>query len=233
MRRMKEEVNKQKTLNQSLVSEVEARGGSAAEILARVKAVNGRSTPLSDDGSDTLRVELSDVKRQNQRLTAENRDLRRRMESLEQDTENLRTNLAASQREADERLSHVEDLEQDIERLEAALAVARGGMDESPLERLATENTPLKRENEQLSQKIDLLLAEDDQPAFGRDRPLSEISERPQSHSSTENDMAYENLSNELDDWQRQLASSMSGRRPIAESDDRVASPHQRTRSRP
>lgn len=231
MRRMKEEVNKQKTINQTLQSEVEARGGSSSEILARVRAVNGRSTPMSDDGQETLKVELSDVKRQNQRLTSENRDLRRRLESLEHEVENLRTNLVASQREADERLTHVEDLEQDIERLESALAVARGGMDESTLERLASENTTLKRENEQLSQKIDLLL-EDDQSAFGRDRPLSEISERRAS-SSTENELAYESLSNELDDWQRQLASSVNARRPAAEMDDRLANAHQRTRSRP
>ncbi|KAL5495002.1 hypothetical protein ACEPAI_464 [Sanghuangporus weigelae] len=233
MRRMKEEVNKQKALNTSLQTELEARGGTSAELSSRIRAVNGRNTPLSDDGYDSLRVQLGDAQRQNQRLTSENRDLRRRMESLEQEIENLRNNLVASQREADERLSHVEDLEQDIERLESALAVARGGNDESALERLALENAALKRENEQLSQKIDLLL-EDDQSAFGRDRPLSEISERRASNSSsTENDLAYQHLSNELDDWQRQLASSMSARRPLSDVEDRLLGAHERTRSRP
>ncbi|EJD03699.1 uncharacterized protein FOMMEDRAFT_105816 [Fomitiporia mediterranea MF3/22] len=232
MRRMKDEVNKQKSLNASLVSELEARGGSSSEVLARVRGVNGRNTPLSDDGYDSLRVQLGDAQRQNQRLTSENKDLRRRMESLEQEIENLRTNLVASQREADERLSHVEDLEQDIERLESALAVARGGHDESALERLALENATLKRENEQLSQKIDLLL-EDDQSAFGgRERPISEISERRASNSSAENDLAFQHLSNELDDWQRQLASSMSARRPLSDLEDRVVGGHERTRSR-
>lgn len=232
MRRMKEEVNKQKALNSSLQTELEARGGASAELASRIRAANGRNTPSSDDGYDSLRVQLGDAQRQNQRLTSENRDLRRRMESLEQEIENLRNNLVASQREADERLSHVEDLEQDIERLESALAVARGGNDESALERLALENAALKRENEQLSQKIDLLL-EDDQSAFGRDRPLSEISERRASNSSSaENDLAYQHLSNELDDWQRQLASSLSARRPISDM-DLVGGSHERTRSRP
>ena len=118
MRRMKDEVNRQKSLNANLQSELETRGGPGSENNSRLRGVNGRNTPLSEDGLD-LRVQLSDAQRQNQRLTSENRDLRRRMESLEQEIENLRNNLVASQREADERLSHVEDLEQVIERLES------------------------------------------------------------------------------------------------------------------
>ena len=106
MRRMKDEVNRQKSLNANLQSELEPRGGPGSENKSRLRGVNGRNTPLSEDGLD-LRVQLSDAQRQNQRLTSENRDLRRRMESLEQEIENLRNNLVASQREADERLSHV------------------------------------------------------------------------------------------------------------------------------
>lgn len=231
MRRMKDEVNKQKAHNATLQAELDAsKGGSSSESGARTRGVNGRNTPLSEEGSESMRVQLADVQRQNQRLTSENKDLRRRIESLEQDTENLRNNLAASQREADERLSHVEDLEQEIERLESSLAAARGGHSTSELERLAAENTALKRENEQLSQKIDLLL-EDDQSAFGRDRPLSELSERRASDVSSAED-AYQHLSNELDDWQRQLASSMSARRPLSDMEERIIDP-QRTRSRP
>lgn len=232
MRRMKDEVTKQKNLNATLQSELEVvRGGSSLENGSRSRGVNGRNTPLSDDGSESMRVQLADATRQNQRLTSENKDLRRRIESIEQDIENLRNNLAASQREADERLSHVEDLEQEIERLESALSVARGGHNASELERLATENTALKRENEQLSQKIDLLL-EDDQSAFGRDRPLSELSEQHASDVSSAED-AYQHLSNELDDWQRQLASSMSARRPLSDMEERIIGDTQRTRSRP
>ncbi|THH09190.1 hypothetical protein EW145_g2194 [Phellinidium pouzarii] len=234
MRRMKDEVNKQKSLNVSLQLELESgRGGLSSEGISRIRGANGRNTPLSDDGHESFRVQLNDAQRQNQRLTSENKDLRRRIESLEQEIENLRNNLIASQREADERLSHVEDLEQDIERLESALSVVRNGHDESELERLATENTALKRDNEQLSQKIDLLL-EDDQSAFGRDRPLSEISERRASNSSSaEADRAYQHLSDELNDWQRQLASSMSARQPLSDIDDRLVGGHQRTQSRP
>lgn len=225
MRRMKDELNKQKLLNQTLQAEADSRNGSSNEGSSRSRVVNGRNTPLSDDGHDNVRIQLADAQRQNQRLASENRDLRRRVDSMEQDLENLRSNLVASQREADERLSQIEELEQDIQKLESSLSAIRGGQNESNLERLATENTLLKRENEQLSQKIDLLLA-DDQSAFGRDRPLSGVSERRASSSSLENDLAFEHLSNELDDWQRQLRSG----RPL--SDEHSIPGHQRTRSR-
>ena len=224
MRRLKEELGKQKAVNSSLQSELDALKG-AGESSSRAR-VNGRNTPSSED--DTIRTQLADVQRQNQRLNLDNQDLRRRIESMEREQENLRNNIVAVQRESDERLSHAEDLEQEIERLETALQVARGGNNESTLERLASENTALKRENEQLSQKIDLLL-EDDQ--FSRDRPLSNISDRRVSTSSSENALAYESLSHELDDWQRQLATSMSSRRPVSDAEDRVFD-HQRTRSR-
>lgn len=208
MKRMKEELGKQKSLTQNLQSEMDgARGDSPS----RIRNVNGRNTPLAEEGADQFRLQLADATRQNHRLTSENKDLRRRVDSMEQDLANLRTNLTASQRVADERLVHVEELEQEIERLE----------------RMESENSTLKRENDQLSKKIGFLL-DDEQAGFGRDRPISEISERPVSQSSSiENDMAYENLSNELDDWQRQYATSLSTRRTLGEVDD------QRTRSRP
>ena len=44
---------------------------------------------------------------------------------------------------------------------------------------------------------------------------------------------AYQHLSNELDDWQRQLASSMSARRPLSDLEERIIGDSQRTRSRP
>lgn len=210
MKRMKEELGKQKSLNQNLQSEMDA-GRVDSPSLSRLRNINGRSTP--DDGADTHRLQLADAQRQNHRLTSENKDLRRRVDSMEQDLNNLRTNLTASQRVADERLVHVEELEQEIERLE----------------RMEAENSTLKRENEQLSKKIGFLL-DDEQPGFGRDRPISEISvsERPVSQSSSiENDMAYENLSHELDDWQRQYTSSLGTRRTLGDVDE------QRTRSRP
>ena len=208
MKRMKEELGKQKSLNQSLQSEMD---GARVDSPSRLRNVNGRNTPLAEEGADTFRLQLADAQRQNHRLTSENKDLRRRVDSMEQDLANLRTNLTASQRVADERLVHVEELEQEIERLE----------------RMEAENSTLKRENEQLQKKI-ILLLDDEQTGFGRDRPVSEISERPVSQSSSiENDMAYESFSNELDDWQRQYASSLSTRRTLGEVDD------QRTRSRP
>ncbi|KAI4528977.1 hypothetical protein K525DRAFT_230095 [Schizophyllum commune Loenen D] len=205
MRRMKDELTKQKDNNTSLQAELEVARN------ARSRA-NGRSTPSDDDGT---RNQLLESQRQVQRLHRENRDLHARLESFESDLEALRDKLVASQRESDDRLTQVEELQHEVERLHASLEVARGGGEETLLEKLSNENTTLRRENEQLSHKIGLLL-EVDQPTFGR-RPISGISAQRLSSSSSENALAFEHLSSELDDWQRQLASSMTNRRPLSE----------------
>ena len=205
MRRMKDELTKQKDNNTSLQAELEVARN------ARSRA-NGRSTPSDYDGT---RNQLLESQRQVQRLHRENRDLHARLESFESDLEALRDKLVASQRESDDRLTQVEELQHEVERLHASLEVARGGGEETLLEKLSNENTTLRRENEQLSHKIGLLL-EVDQPTFGR-RPISGISAQRLSSSSSENALAFEHLSSELDDWQRQLASSMTNRRPLSE----------------
>ncbi|KAF5385147.1 hypothetical protein D9615_001363 [Tricholomella constricta] len=227
MRRMKEELTKQKTINMALQSEVEAasRGKSPPDLRARV---NGHSTPSQEE--EALRSQVTEAQKQNQRLHSENKELRQRLDSLEKDLENLRDNLVASQRESDDRLSQVEELQHDIDRLQSSLVIARGGHEETLLEKLSNENTTLRRENEQLSHKIGLLL-EVDQPSYGQGRPTSGVSARRISISSLENDRAFENLSSELDDWQRQLASSMSNRRPLSDFDSEPLT--ERTRSPP
>ncbi|KAI0778416.1 hypothetical protein BD413DRAFT_466819 [Trametes elegans] len=225
MRKMKEELTKQKTMNQSMQAEID-RGSPSI----RLRGLNGRGTPSSDDSNEFLRNQLSDAQRQVTRLNTDNKDLRHRIDNLEQELEHMRDSVIATQREADERMSRIMDLEQDVERLQNALVIARGGNAESVLEQLSNENTSLKRENEQLSHKIELLLAVD-QPPFGAARPVSGFSERRASTSSSENAMAFEHLSSELDDWQRQLASSMSNRRPIVDYDSH-AQGHERSRSR-
>ncbi|CDO73456.1 hypothetical protein BN946_scf185013.g91 [Trametes cinnabarina] len=228
MRKMKEELTKQKTLNQSMQAEID-RGSPSM----RLRGLNGRGTPSSEDssaGNAFLQNQLADAQRQVSRLNGDNRELRNRIDSLEQDLEHMRDNVLAVQRESDERLSRIEDLEQEVERLQNALVVARGGHGETMLEQLSNENTTLKRENEQLSHKIELLLAVD-QPPFNAGRPVSGFSERRASTSSSENAMAFEHLSSELDDWQRQLASSMSARRPVLDYDSPLQG-HERARSR-
>lgn len=227
MRKMKDELNKQKVLNQSMQSELDR--SSSTEPGSRIR-VNGRGTPSSDDshGNDILRNQLTDATRQVQRLNSDNKDLRSRIESLESDIADMRETLISTQRESDDRLSRIEELEQEVERLEKSLVIARGGHDETLLEKLSNENTTLKHDNEQLQHKIGLLL-EVDQPSFGQGRPISGISDRPLSTSSSENAMAFENLSSELDDWQQRVANSLSGRRPY-EYDSNPG--HERVRSR-
>ncbi|KII94183.1 hypothetical protein PLICRDRAFT_99563 [Plicaturopsis crispa FD-325 SS-3] len=235
MRRMKDELTKQKSVNAAIQSELDASRGRSSTEPSRNRGLNGRGTPSSDEGHDALRGQLVDAQRHAQRLNNENRELRIRLDSLEKDLEALRDSLISSQRESDDRLARVEELEHDVERLQSSLVIARGGHSETMLEKLSNENTNLKHENEQLSHKIGLLL-EVDQPAFGQGRPLSgsvTSGGRRASASSSENALAFEHLSSELDDWQRQLASSMSNRRPLSDFDSEpIASGHERQRSR-
>ncbi|KAJ4485930.1 hypothetical protein J3R30DRAFT_3282095 [Lentinula aciculospora] len=211
MRRMREELTKQKNSNTTLQTELDAaRAGKPR--------ANGRTTPSSDDGSEAMRTQVAETQWQLHRVQTENAELRARLDSLETELETLRDSLVASQRESDDRLTQAEELQLEVERLQSSLLIARGGNGETMLEKISNENTTLRRENEQLSHKIGLLL-EVDQPTFGQGRPISGISAQRTSVSSSENALAFEHLSSELDDWQRQLASSMSNRRPLSELD--------------
>jgi len=194
-----------------------SRGVNGSEAGSRTRNANGRNTPLSDD--EGLRNQLTESQRQNQRLTMENQDLVRRLDSLHAEVEELRDNLAATQRSSEARLQHAEDLQAEVDRLDSALRLPRGGNNET-LVQIAGENAALRAENRMLTDKINLLL-EVDQPGYnGGDHRASAISARRGSRSSSENAMALESLTNELDDWQRRLASSTSSHRPLSEYDE-------------
>jgi chromosome segregation ATPase len=217
MRRMKDELTRQKNLNTQVQVELDVARGKSS------RGINGRSTP-SDEGSQ----QLVESQKQVRHLHEENQDLRRRLDTLQKELELLRNALAEARKEADNRSNQLEDLRREIIQLQSSLQVARAGRDETLLEKLSGENANLKRENEQLSHKIGLLL-DVDNTSFSQ-RPLSNVSARPISTSSSENALAFENLSHELEDWQRQLASSMSNRRPLSEIEsnpvaDRARSP--------
>lgn len=165
---------------------------------------------MSEDSHDpSLRSQLHETQRQNQRLITENQDLRRRFDSLDHDLELMRDSLISSQQEAESKTMEIERLEIEIERLEEALSLARQANDASFVERLASENTLLQRKNAEFAKKIELLL-EVEQANFERDRPISGLS-----HDGSDQ---FETFSNELDDWHRKLANSSLHSRVVEES---------------
>lgn len=232
LRRMKDELSKVKNTNQELQAEITSlRGGSPAG--PKTRGLNGRITPGSDDGSDLLRGQLGDLQRQNQRLTQDNATLHRNLKNSLVEVERVRDSMMEAQREADDRLITLQDMEGEIVRLRASLNAARGGHHESYLEQLSSENASLKRENEQLSHKIGLLL-EVDQTDFGRFRPISGTSEQ-HGGSSEDNVLELDSLSQELEMWQRRMTGSETQshhRRPSDYGPDYSSSGHERTRSR-
>jgi chromosome segregation ATPase len=199
LKKMKDELAKQKGLNASLQSELEGvRSGSEGG--SRVRPPNGRVTPLSDDGQESaLRTQLIEAQRQTQRLTAENQDLHRRLELLQGDLDRLKRELENLQHEANSRLSRIEMLEDENERLESSLAMSRPGGQNAHVEQMQREITKLRRENEQLSQRIELLLDVEQHP--GSHSPNLRASD-----SSMDPNINMDSISNQLDDWQRRYA---------------------------
>lgn len=214
MRRVKDEHSRQKALNASLQGELDGyRSGSEAS--SRTRIVNGRITPLSDDGHDnTIRSQLSEATRQLSRVTAENTELQKKVAALQSEVDLYREQLSAARRESDLRVQQIEDLEAEMDRLEAALQTAQHQSQASFTEQLHQENDELRRQNGLLQQRIDLLL-DVDQPGRNPNR----LSGRPDSRSSSIKDHAIDALSSELDDW---LATSTSSRRPLSEYEPEI-----------
>ncbi len=207
-RKLREEQTRQKALNETLQAELDTLRPSS-EASSRTRVVNGRITPLSDEGHEnSLKSQLAEAHRRIQRATAENTELHKNLARLQSDMEHLRESAATASRDADLRAQQIEDLESEIDRLQAALDVAQQGRSETLAEQLHNANAALKRENELLQQRIGLLL-DVDQPGISRGGEI-QLSGGPGSHSTPENVDAFDALSNELDDW---LASSSNSRR--------------------
>jgi len=181
-----------------------------------VRDLNGRATPTGDDGA--LRAQLGEVQRVNQKLQTESQEWRRRADSSKREVELLQANLVSAQRDAEDRAMEIEKLEADIEQLEQTIAHTHQANDGTSLDQLRAENADLHRKNEELSKKIEILL-EVDQAEYGRGRPLSDVSDRRLSRSSSDNARAFESFSNELDDWQRNLASGVGHGIPQRQAD--------------
>ncbi|KAG8832178.1 Negative regulator of mitotic exit [Serendipita sp. 399] len=213
LKKMKEELSKQKGLNASLQAELEGvRSGSEAG--SRIRPLNGRATPLSDEGQEVnLRPQLVESQRQTQRLAAENGELHRRLEQLQGDLDRLRSGLDEIQHESVERLNRIEQLEDENAHLEKSLNVARGGKSDVVPEQLHRENITLRRENEQLSQRIQLLLDVNRHP--GSQSPNLRASD-----ASLDANMNVDSMSSQLDDWQRRYNTN-SANRPISDYDER------------
>ena len=212
LRKMKEELAKQKGLNASLQSELEGvRSGSEGG--SRTRPPNGRVTPLSDDGQEAaLRTQLVEAQRQTQRLTAENHELHRRLDLLQGDLDRVRRELENLQHEADSRLSRIEMLEDENERLESSLSNNRQGNHDANAEQLHRENGALRREVEQLSQRIALLLEVE--------HPGSHDPNQRESDTSMDPNLNMESISSQLDDWQRLYGTGHSSHtQPLSDYD--------------
>ncbi|KAG8958428.1 Negative regulator of mitotic exit [Tulasnella sp. 419] len=198
-RRVKEELNKQRSVNQSLQSDLDvARGVNTSEAGSRTPNSNSRNTPLSDeDGS-----RAAEAQHQVNHLQLENRDLRRRVEALQSELGEVRDNLAVAQRASKARLQHAEDLETEVERLENGMKLNRNGAhDESLTEQLAAKNIALKNGTKMLSDKINLFL-EVDPPGLTPRKNIHTTKQLADASQSIEWEECDESLSSEIDDWQ-------------------------------
>ncbi|KAH7106738.1 hypothetical protein BKA62DRAFT_214496 [Auriculariales sp. MPI-PUGE-AT-0066] len=184
LRRLKDELHKQRDINTELKTELKQFRATSPDPNVRSRSVNGRGTPLGSE-------EASDVQRHNQRLLSENSDLSRRLETLQRELEEGRDRLAASQRDANTRLDQMQELEDEIRKLEDQLDRARNAGGSAALDRLTKQNETLQRENEELTHRVGLLL-EVDHATYGGQRPVSGVSFRRVSTSSDDHDM---------DDW--------------------------------
>lgn len=227
LKRMKDELTKQKSINSSLQNELDSsRGVNGSEAGSRTRNANGRNTPMSDE--DGYRSQLSEAQRNTQRLASENQDLHRRLDNLSLEIEELRDKLVDSQRIADARLQHAEELQAEVDRLDNVLRLTRAGDSDAFFREIDSENSALKAENRMLTDKINLLLEEVDQPGYtARSQRESTLSAR---HDSRNNPDQFETLRNELEDWHARFVPGSNANRPMSDYDEPPHTPTTRLR---
>lgn len=151
IRRTKEELSKQKAVNESLQSELDGmRGHNSSEAGSRTRDANGRNTPSHDDPD--LRHKLVDAQRQLSALSkvaSDHQSLTAEHASLQTDYAQLREAYSQEMEDANDRIEH---LQQEVDRLHQLSAGAQD------IKRLQLDFADLKTENEDLQRKIRLLL---------------------------------------------------------------------------
>jgi len=184
LRRMKEELSKQKAVNGTLQSELDAiRGTNSSEAGSRTRDANGRNTPSLDDPE--LRIKLADAQRQLSALSkvaSDHQTLTTEHLALQEEHAQLRDAYSQEMEDANDR---IDQLQNEVERLHQLSAGAQD------IKRLQLDYADLQTENQDLQRKVQLLLgASEDYGASGSgDHRNSDLS-----HFESEEDLNEEDL---------------------------------------
>lgn len=147
LRRMKDDLTKQKSANTVLQAELDIlRGTNSSEAGSRTRDANGRNTPVLDD--DSLRAKLLDAQRQVvalSKLSSDHQSLTADHATLKEEHGRLKE---VYSQDLDEANNRIDQLQAEVDRL-GQLSAGAGDV-----KRLEAEYEDLKTENEDLQRKI-------------------------------------------------------------------------------